>query len=700
MAQIWGEKTGISTPGEAPSPDLSLRRRRCGLPRMNFSKAVILAVTTVVLIALLVGGSVHHHLKIKTEDNGQPAASNFPWGNFRRTNGFFNGLSTLVPAAQHVADNSKGGRKVPELPAPIINSQDEIMPSMEAEVYNPYPDYTSAEYLAKHEPVHTCYLDEDEKISTPEIYAYPGVPQGMSESLFGSHKALGLRDDVCFDRYGRLGPYGYGYSYNGTELEIHNFTEKAGSEKVLKQSGYLNYSRIDWGVAQKRCYEKNKARFAEVQPNGKQRVKRHAYILRAWSGYEYTEHQKLSIRAMINELSLKSGGEYDVHLLVHIKDEGIPIWADKDIYRRTLEANVPQEFWNISTLWSEQLMRTYYPEPYPGNFDNPANLPVHSVYRSAHFALQWFSQQRPEYDFYWNWEMDLRFTGHYYEFNNRIGEWGRAQPRKGLWERNSRFYIPSHHGDYANFTALVEAEIPVVDAPKDIFEVFRSGASPIWGPVRDFLRDNNTILDAPPENTPPHSYDEDKYTWGVGEDADLLTFDPIFDPTKSTWVFREDVSGWNTSLPVPPRRVSIITVSRLSRGLLNTMHQETAALKHVMFPEMWSPSVAFHYGYKAAYVPHPVYFDRDWPSHYANKIFNPDPTRIADNPFGQKIEHNFLGATFYYHSGFAGALWRRWLGQSENGEGGRVAEQQGTGRMCLRSTLLHPVKHENAPTEV
>jgi len=32
-------------------------------------------------------------------------------------------------------------------------------------------------------------------------------------------------------------------------------------------------------------------------------------------------------------------------------------------------------------------------------------------------------------------------------------------------------------------------------------------------------------------------------------------------------------------------------------------------------------------------------------------------------------------------------------------EGGRKQEEAGTGRMCLRGTLHHPVKHERGPMD-
>ncbi|KAJ9621989.1 hypothetical protein H2203_006870 [Taxawa tesnikishii (nom. ined.)] len=441
------------------------------------------------------------------------------------------------------------------------------------------------------------------------------------------------------------------------------------------------------GSAQRRCSEKNKGRFANPATNevadGKKKVQRHAYILRTWTGFYYNEHQILSLRAMINELSLKSGGEYDVHFLLHVKDNSIPIWADKKVYQETVEKNMPREFWNMTTLWSEAQMVLYYPPPFPDNIQNIAGSGIHGVYRSAHFPVQWFAQQHPEYDFYWNWEMDMRYSGHYYEFHSKLGEWAKKQPRKGIWERNERFYIPKFHGTWQNFTETVERENR------------GAGHAPIWGPVNQFP--SSGTMEPPPNTSPPRAYHEDDYEWGVGEDADLIVFNPIFDPSKTNWVFRLDVTGWNLSHPPPPRRAAIITVARLSRRLLNVMHEETYRMRHTMFPEMWPPSACLHHGLKAVYAPHPVYFDRDWELEDMDRVFN-HPKEEWESPFGWG-EHNLLGSSFYYNAGFSGALWRRWLGQRENGEGGKTFEDKGTGRMCLRGTLHHPIKHEKFPMD-
>ena len=38
--------------------------------------------------------------------------------------------------------------------------------------------------------------------------------------------------------------------------------------------------------------------------------------------------------------------------------------------------------------------------------------------------------------------MDARYTGHYYDLIDKVTKWAKKQPRKGLWERNGRYYLP------------------------------------------------------------------------------------------------------------------------------------------------------------------------------------------------------------------------------------------------------------------
>ena len=675
-----------------PSP----RRAERYLPfKLSPNRMLLSAVTALVLVIILLVSAIKHHIVESRKHVVEPLP--YFWQHYsrwvatvlpvavhfqlsHRLTGYYNGVRTLVaPTEYHPENGFNQSLPLRKLSAKAVVKLS-AEPPLEPVVFDPYPNYTSYEYLQQHHPVHSCYLDEAEKVLAPDVYAYPGIPQNMSAPFYGSYDLLGMDDQVCFDRYTRFGAYGYGYIPGQGGLGPGNQSEHHGAEKVFEKTGIIDYTDMDWGGAQNRCYTKNQARFA--QTGSKIKLPRHAYVLRVWQNYYFNEHQMYTIRAMINELALKSGGEYDVHFLLHIKDTTLPIWASKEVYQQVVQENMPREFWSMTTLWSETITNNLYPAPFPASFQNVAEQSIHGVYRSAHFPLQWFSQMHPEYDFYWNWEMDLRFTGHYYEFNTRIGDWAKQQPRRGLWERNERFYIPEYYNTWENFSAVVDQETEA------------SGRKPIWGPENQFP--NSGMLDAPKYAEPPTAHDkEDNYEWGVGEEADFISFNPIFDPSKTNWVFRTDVTGYDLAKGLPPRRCAIITVARLSKRLLDIMHEETWRLKHTMFPEMWPPSVCLHHGLKAVYAPHPVYFDRDWNVDYMDHAFN-HPREVWESPFGWG-EHNMLGSSFYYNSGFSGLLWRRWLGQSEDNEGGKDFEEKGTGRMCLRSTLHHPVKHELGP---
>ncbi|KAF2753030.1 hypothetical protein EJ05DRAFT_445707 [Pseudovirgaria hyperparasitica] len=695
-SKVDHEKVPLDSLKSSPLPRWSAspsRKGRFHMPRLTFTRLLFYLVLTFMCATLLFGGFWRHGQTLFIERRPRGP---FRWQRYPRLNGFYNGIRTLVPYNEFVSEQSFKDRFIgpdsPPLPSsiPTLNKIDPSdPPPLDPAPYIPYPDYESAEYLKDNQPVQKCYLDPQNTLEAPDIYAYPGLPQNMTEPFFGSHQLLGFTKKNCFDRFGRLAPYGYGYPPELGGFGLADNSEKNGVvEKLWSQMGSpIDWRGIDWGKAQKRCYERNKIRFSKdaVMPDGskaapnKKMSTRQAFILRAWTGYDYSPWQIMSLRAMISELSIKSGGEYDVHLLVHVKDNNIPIWASDEVYETTLRANVPEEFWGIASLWSEKQMETIYPGPFEWNIENDSKQPIHGVYRGAHLPLQVFAHEHPEYDFFWNWEMDLRFTGHNYELNQGIINWAKDQPRKGLWERSAKYYIPRKHGSWRDFRDLVEKEIE------------DSGEKPIWGPVNF---ENSGMLDHPLESSPPHSYEHDNYEWGVGEEADLLTFNPLFDPLKTNWVFRNDVTGYNLSLPPPPRRTSIITVSRLSRKLLEYAHEEEFRMRHHMFPEMWPPTVAFHHGFKAAYVPHPIFFDREWPLNVLDNTFNFPPTP-SESVFGFG-EHNHEGSTFYYNSGFSSALWRRWLGSKENNEGGAAEEKEGSGRLCLMPALLHPIKHERS----
>jgi hypothetical protein len=319
--------------------------------------------------------------------------------------------------------------------------------------------------------------------------------------------------------------------------------------------------------------------------------------------------------------------------------------------------------------------------------------------------MQYFAHQHPEYDYYWNWEMDVRYTGHFYHLFDKVVSWAKEQPRKGLWERNARFYVPEVHGSWDDFRQMVRVQTEMgTNSPNNMWSPIakgeakaktgsgREGDIPVWGPERP---DEKDIFEVDGEGIPPHSYEKDKYEWGVGEDADLIVFNPLYDPEGTTWLLSEDVTGYNKENGFPPRRTAIITASRLSRKLLTTMHRETSLKRHSMFSEMWPASTALHHGFKAVYAPHSVYIDRRWPTDYLESVFNAGRNGASGGArtaiFGDR-EHNFRGTTWFYSAGFSPNLWRRWLGYRVDGDGGEEEEKNGEGRMCLPPMMLHPVK--------
>jgi hypothetical protein len=490
---------------------------------------------------------------------------------------------------------------------------------------------------------------------------------------------------------------------------------------------------MDWSEAQHRCYEKNKGRFSPPdedqslstlssaihKPNNellkqrtvhgdnsslhRQPIDRIAVVIRTYVGFQWTRHAILNFRAMINELSLRSGGEYTVHFLLHVHDNEVPIWADAETAQRVLDDNVPLEFHGLCTLWSEAQMRLLYPGDFGAAVENPSGQDVHGVYRSAHMPLQHFALTHPQYAHFWNWEMDMRWLGDYYELFDRLGVFARNQSRTGLWERNERYYIPHVHGSWENFTALVRAETEA------------SGRRPVLGPVlfagRASVRSEEQGRSFLPASCARGS---DPALCGVGEEADLITLNPIFDAENSGWVFSSDVTGYEDIFDVPPRRVAIITASRLSRRLLAVMHEETWRMRHAMFSEMFPATMALHHGLKAVYAPHPVYLDREWEMDAVERAFNGGrggSTSGHGSPFDYDNEHNHKGSSWYFNSEFSGLLWRRWLGYAQmdgrGDDGGRGAQGtlrggkaeeerlDSTGRMCLRSVLLHPIKWEH-----
>ena len=725
-------------------------------PSQKTTRYLCLALFTTLLIFILslirASWTSSRQLEVGLVDKQPPKPP--PWEDFPFLKRYFGGIRSLVPKEENIPEYPSD-QESDSNPSntPFEGHREQSVPK--SLPFNPYPDYQSAAYTMEYEEKHDCFLNLKDPRQVPRVHYYEGVPLGQPEAVMGSHNVLGLREDICFERFGRLGPYGYGYSVRkgGTGAGLNG--EREGAEDMWKEKGSpveVDYTDVKWAAAQDTCAYANRVRFGDganttsaneiflnmhagdisndarshvverdipassnqtkavhgsPPTKAKTYLPRTAIVIRTWWDRQYSVEDIIYLRSMIVELSLLSGGEYTIHFLVHVRDDNVPIWADRKIYNLVLENSLPKEFQGMGSLWSERQMSLIYGGLQESFF---RDLPVHGVYRGAYMALQYFSHQNPQYEYFWNWEMDLRYTGQWYHLFDRVTRWSKEQPRKGLWERNGRFYIPSVHGTWEDFKQMVRVQSEMgTNAPNNVWSGLKAGAAgfpgspqgktdkPVWGPESPA-----DMLGGQDDPITPTTLDKDKYVWGVDEEADLITFSPLFDPDGTTWFYVNDVTGYNTTQGLPPRRATIGTSSRLSRRLLQTMHRETVLERHHMFTEMWPASVALHHGYKAVYAPHPVYIDRKWPTAYLAGVMNGGRNGASGGArtsvYGGR-EHNFKGTTWFYDAGFAPNLWRRWLGYKVDNDGGEQEEVAGEGRMCLPGMLLHPVKEVNMVVE-
>lgn len=616
--------------------------------------------------------------------------------------------------------------------------------------YKPFPEYNSPAWKKKWKGEYQACLGPRgvalNESTDDETQVYLGVPPDLPPVYAGGYEVVGLDDDVCFDRYSRYGPYGFG------DEEFPEFVKDWKAPKTIPE-----WSEVKWGTLQNDCLERNRGRYrpdtkssvskipsttlpapaaaasafskspdtsaSNLETRGSNEQKYHhrtAVLIRAWTGYHYEENDITAIRAMISELSLQSGGEYQVYLFVHVKDKDIPIFENEAVYNRILKENVPEELQDIAILWSESIFPNWYPKV--GDWQ---------VYWQQFMCLQWFSLTHPEFDYIWNWETDARYTGHHYHFFEKISEFADKQPRKLLWERNKRYYLPSIHGDYQSFVENTHKDVLNASANSQI-------PPPVWGP-RPWAQAE------PPQKpigpTPPTSFEEDNFEWGRNEPADFITLLPMWDPRNTSWSYKDKI--WNYLPNIRPiftpedghadwfthpefakmdRRVFINTVVRLSKRMLQAMHEENLVGRS-MQAEMWPSTVALQHGLKAVYAPHPIFTDRHWPAGYTEGIFDTaytvdertgtalEPrqgawTEQADSPYNHDREYNFQGWSWYYASRFPRQLYRRWLGwpiikqkwgESEKLDSGNDGDREER-RMCLPGMLLHPVKRMGKET--
>ncbi|PWN21325.1 hypothetical protein BCV69DRAFT_166983 [Microstroma glucosiphilum] len=368
-------------------------------------------------------------------------------------------------------------------------------------------------------------------------------------------------------------------------------------------------------------------------------TKRTALVMRSYEGYVWREDDILNMRALIAELSLNNPNTpYDIRILVEVHGKHLAVFTSEWDRLNVLRSSVPREFWGMVELWTEDEMCALYPG-LPGKFLN--NMIAQSSYRSCLMALQKFYLDHTEYDFVWNWEMDVRYIGNYLDFFEGIEDWSRKEPLNVGMDKYDTWFV-------RNVTASEQN----------------------WA-------------------------DDPKLTKGRGEEADLITLGPIFDPRGSGWYWEYDVQnypkGQNTH-----RRASIGTNMRMSRSLLDAMNVVNAEAKKSLHCEAWPTTLVLHsqlptghdhsfypeagfthnlpLPFKGVYAPHPIYFRHHWDSDVLH-------ARINRPDFYKKINEKVMrDSTFYYDGKHSKEIYMGWKERDD---------------VCRSPMLLHPIKKIN-----
>ncbi|KAI1295782.1 hypothetical protein F5Y03DRAFT_300566 [Xylaria venustula] len=431
-----------------------------------------------------------------------------------------------------------------------------------------------------------------------------------------------------------------------------------------RSSNGRDWSDINWGRLQSQCistsnellsHEEEMQRIWRQPPS--QEGERNstarsepdtAIVLRTWDDYQYTENRLAWLRALIAEASLQRTHRYRVFLLVNIKDPDVHLEENADDYERLLQKCVPKEFRHMAFLFNERTLKAWYPL-----------IGEYGAQNQMYQALQVFSGKFPEYEFLWQLEMDLRFTSHVHDTLEASTTFARNQSRHNLWERNGRFYNPAvYNHSYENFASAVDDQI------------FEDG---IWGPVptSDFAPYGTQI--------PIRSRD-----WGIGEEADLITFMPMIDPIGTKWVYENVIHGFADEATTP-RRLAIVSITRSSRRLLRLVSDAQRQRGQWLASEATLQTFSLLHGLKAVTVPHPIMFNSDIAAGELDRHINRGPP--SNKAGGDRP------SMLYTTEGWIDGPWRQasyWFA----GEGPQAFWDMYVGGASLPPMLLHPVKEE------
>ncbi|KAG5931108.1 hypothetical protein E4U53_001944 [Claviceps sorghi] len=499
--------------------------------------------------------------------------------------------------------------------------------------------------------------------------------------FIGSHRELGA-EQTWMTADARYGPYGFEHD-----------TATPGNNRSR-----VDWDAIRWGALQNECLARNRLRFPGPNPPGNLTTEprlswknqsgieitpdptsvratgRTALLIRSWAGYAYRPQDLWNIRALIVEAGLRTGGEYVVVLYVHVQDRDRNIFASSDRYDAALAAaGIPPELRSIAVLWDENLLESWY-----------ERVPEHRTMFQVSQPVQLFALHYPDFDHYWQIELDERFLGDAGKYLNAVAAFARAEPRKQALERATFPFNDGTYGTYANLTARVDA--------------VNNGRSRAWGPLR--IPDIRPLGPAPPVRSPRH----ENFTWGVGEDADVIVSSFCADVAQTPgWVFHDWLAGAFVRGRDTPRWFCPPAIMRGSRRLLLAVHQAQHDRGLGVPSEATLPSWALWHGFKMSYPPQPAYMRRgddagdDGPRDdgAVTPWFGNRADRSVDG-LGDGNPQSWAdrGMSFWWASDYPRTVFDVWLA---GGDGVDEARMPGVlaareGRVYAPNMVMHPVK--------
>ncbi|KAL3430416.1 hypothetical protein BDV09DRAFT_189300 [Aspergillus tetrazonus] len=433
----------------------------------------------------------------------------------------------------------------------------------------------------------TVMLDRGSR-PAPAVYdPYPG--KGMFHACEGprgrtlnrrNHKDIvlaypGIQRDFpvpIFGSYDALGLDGNTCTTRLSRLSAYGYGEFE-TDAALVSTGIpspvkVDWNKVRWGLLQAQCLQRNLHRYTatDEHPMGHILPLRPKTALPSGKDDGMSPHNErraaVVLRAWHNMTWTENMKQYVRSLVMELS-----LHSGGDNAQCLKEKFSPREFWDMTVFFSEETLKAWYP-----------NVEEHR---------QNILCATPTIRLLLQLEMDSRLIGHFYHFLERAGT-------QDKWD---------------SFTKTTDQSM--------------TGKPTIWGPAPP----SNSWMQTPLGPTPPVSRPEDdNYAWGTGEEADLITFLPFFDPTETNWVFSDVL--WNFPAGTP-RRASPVTMGRYSKLLLKVIHDAQTTEGVAIVSEMTAPTFALWHGLKAVHVPHPVYVDGKWASKELDRIVNKgDPERI------------------------------------------------------------------------